>query len=218
MSRYNSYRLSSKRSAKNWIAAAVSAAVAGQSQGLTFNTSYDTSVLLSPFAAQFITAFNYTTAQFSAMYSNPVTINITATLTPGSLGSASAARVNSSFAPYVIALNSVATSPSDTIAANSLLGFPDPTFGSQIQIPRAQAKVLGMVGANDSASDGTINFDSNSTFTFNTTSSRAVPGAADFVGVAFHEISHLMGRYPGLNKYTPGGFSSLDLFAIRTVT
>jgi hypothetical protein len=94
------------------------------------------------------------------------------------------------------ALISHATTPSDSYAASSVV--IDPTGGKNFYVPLAEAKALGLRPANDTALDGTINFNSAITsFNFSTVN-RAVSGQTDFVGTAIHEISEVMGRSPGL--------------------
>jgi hypothetical protein len=56
----------------------------------------------------------------------------------------------------------------------------------------AQAKALGARPANDAATDGTITFANNQTFTFDPNNRGT--GGYDFIGVAEHEISEVMGR------------------------
>jgi hypothetical protein len=82
---------------------------------------------------------------------------------------------------------------------------------------------LGLPGANVS-SDGTFTFGTQYNFTFNPLN-RQVPGEGDFVGVAEHEITEIMGRIAGLGetvnsapayfpydlfRYTSSGMRSLN--------
>ncbi len=77
----------------------------------------------------------------------------------------------------------------------------------------AQGKALGTVAAHDPASDGTFTFGEGFTYTFDPLN-RAVVGAFDFIGLAEHEISEIMGRIPGLGSLVLGTptFLPHDLF------
>jgi len=57
----------------------------------------------------------------------------------------------------------------------------------------ANAKVLGLRSATDPATDGSIGFSTNVTYTFDP-NNRIVAGQYDLIGVAEHEISEVLGR------------------------
>ena len=67
-----------------------------------------------------------------------------------------------------------------------------------LDIPRANLKAIGLLGANDPASDGAVTFSSNFAFDFNRGDGIS-GGQFDFVGVAAHEIGHLMGFVSGVD-------------------
>ena len=90
----------------------------------------------------------------------------------------------------------------------------DPTNGGNFDIGTAVAKALGLLSPNSSGADGWIGFTNiSNTFTFDP-NNRAVPGEYDFIGVALHEISEVMGRVAWLGNYIdyPNAFSMMDLF------
>jgi hypothetical protein len=62
-------------------------------------------------------------------------------------------------------------------------------------------------------SDGTFTFGAGFNYTFDP-NNRAVSGAYDFIGVATHEISEIMGRIPGLGTSIAGhpSYMPFDLF------
>ena len=76
----------------------------------------------------------------------------------------------------------------------------------------AEAKALGLIPGNNPTSDGSIGFNSTASWTFDP-NNRAVAGKNDFIGVAEHEITEVMGRYGlGQNGFASGHYSPLDLF------
>lgn len=79
----------------------------------------------------------------------------------------------------------------DTVGANA-------TDNSVITINFANAKALGLLPANNPASDGSITF--SSSFSWDFDRSNGITGSAfDFVGVAAHEIGHSMGFISGVD-------------------
>jgi hypothetical protein len=163
-------------------------------------------------------AFEYAAAQFENLYTDNITINITVASVPNTpqntiLGSSSV-RFGG---PYTYAqitnlLASHATTPADNSAVASL-GPTDPTNGGAFWLTRSQVKALGLLGPSI-VSDGTFTFGSGYSYTFDP-SHRAVSGEIDFIGLAEHEISEIMGRSAGLTGLTLGGapaYLTYDLF------
>jgi hypothetical protein len=99
------------------------------------------------------------------------------------------------YAQVKTALTNDAKSANDTTAVASL--GASPTGSASYFVTTAQGKALGLVAANNPATDGTFTFGAGNSYTFDP-SNRAVSGAYDFVGLAEHEISEIMGRIPGL--------------------
>jgi hypothetical protein len=108
------------------------------------------------------------------------------------------------------ALTNDAKSPADFTAISHLPAtFPG---NNSFVMSNAEAKALGLLAGNASGIDGWVGFNPNATYTFDP-NNRAVPGAYDFVGLAEHEISEVMGRYGlGQNGAGSGRFSPLDVF------
>ena len=189
---------------------------------LTFNVTYDTSVTSLPNAAQEEAAFAVATQTLQSLYTNVMTVNLTVywgatgPFTNGiNLGSSYTEFVGSSSFKYpqlTNALNAARTTLADSNAVASLPAS-DPTGGSlHWWIPRAEAKALRVlsVATNDPAADGEVGFAANVTYTF-TATNRAVPGAADFIAVAEHEITEVLGRGFALD-YGLNGYEPYDLF------
>jgi hypothetical protein len=81
-------------------------------------------------------------------------------------------------------------------------------------VTRAQAKALGL-RPDDMQNDGTFNFGGGHPWTYDP-NNRNVPGKFDFIGVAMHEYSEIMGRNSimGDPKFDPGtpNYAAFDLF------
>src|ERR1017187_902227 len=161
-------------------------------------------------------AFDYAAAQYSALYNDPIQVNITLAAVPGTgtLGGSSTALVG--FFSYTTIRNALiadAVSPDDATAIAANLPVSDPTGGHNWVTSRAQGKALGLV-ASDATTDGTFTFGAGFSYTYDP-NNRAVAGKIDFIGVAFHEISEIMGRIPGLGaNFGDGGpdYLPFDLF------
>lgn len=174
-----------------------------------FNVTYDSSVtnVGTPVqVGQMETAFAAATHFFQNQYTNPITVNLTIYWgTNGPFGDgvdlgASHTHFigntnNFKYPQLTNALRSAQTSAADN---NSVASLPasDPTGGAGVWfVPRAEAKALGIlsISANDPNSDGEISFASDQTYTFDPTN-RSVTGQFDFIGIAEHEISEVLGR------------------------
>ena len=182
---------------------------------ITFNTTFDSSVTSLANAAQWESAFNYATSQYSSLFSDPITINLIFKANPGTsiLGQSSTNLVGFlNYSQTVGALAADAKSADDATAVAHLPGT-DPTNGGSFVFAKAQAKALGLLGAS-STTDGTITLGQGFNYTFDP-NNRSVAGDFDFIGVAEHEISEVMGRFGVLGTNfgaaTPS-YGVLDLF------
>ncbi len=168
-----------------------------RSAGLIINATYDSSAQSLPYFAELQTAFTYAAERFENLYSNPITIDIVVK-GDNNLGVGSAF---ASFSSYAYPLSQIktalinrATTPADAIAIANL-----PSNGPDLYVPPIQAKVL-VLGLPPNApgpiDDGDFVFGTDNTlynYTFDP-NNRAVPNKDDFIGVALHEIGHLLGR------------------------
>src|ERR1017187_8634000 len=200
------------------VALVVLALRASSALALTFNLTYDSSTVGAP--ADFFTAFQYAINFYQTNYTDPITINLQVgwgkingqNLSPGNLGQSSTfQRGNLNYDQIVTALVNDATSADDATAVASLPAV-DPTGGATFVMANAEAKALGLMPANATGLDGYVGFSSTAAFTFDTTN-RAVAGKYDFIGLACHEITEIMGRYGlGQNGASSGRYSPIDLF------
>jgi hypothetical protein len=188
----------------------------GAAGGLVFNITYDSSVSSAPagFTSAMTDAINY----YESVFNDPITINIdvgwgevAGQSLSGALGASETNLGVFSYSQVKAALAADAISADDATAVTSLPGG-DPTGGGSFVLSTAEAKALGL--GTGAAVDGYVGFSSSVNYTFNP-NNRAVSGAYDFIGVAEHEISEVMGRIALLG--TPLGglshtYSALDLF------
>ncbi len=185
---------------------------------LTFNVTFDGSVTILTNATQVETAFTNATLVFQNLYTNPMTVNLTVFFSSGvNLGQSGIALTGNP--TYVQLTNALRAARTTAAASNSVASLPptDPTpnssAGTNWWVPTTEAKALnGSFGVttNNSSQDGSVTFASTVSYTFDPTN-RAVSGKFDFIAVAEHEISEVLGRIDGLNIGN-GGYVPYDLF------
>jgi hypothetical protein len=189
-------------------------ALSGSAEALVINASYDPSVSRAP--AGFQDAFQSAITLFQNTYSEPVTINLSvgwgelggSSIASGALGESGTSVVGSfTYSQVRNALLANAKSSADAAALASLPAV-DPTGGKRQWMASSEARALGLGG--NVSSDGAVGFDSTVAWTFDP-NNRAVKGAYDFIGVAEHEISEVMGRVAGLGTFN-GALVPLDLY------
>lgn len=201
------------------LSAALSLTCAGGAHALTFNYTF-TGATTGPEQAAFMAAG----ARWSALFSDPVTVNLkvgTAVLSPNVLAEAGSTESNFVYSAVRAALLADALGASDLQAVNSLPNsaafsmlinrtsdspngagsatpYVDSTGAnnSTIRLTNANAKALGLATAG--ASDGEITF--SSVFSYDLDPSNGItPGQLDFVGIATHEIGHALGFISGVD-------------------
>ena len=197
-------------------------------RAITFTVKYDTSVTTLTNAPAVEAAFAAATQVFTNQFTNPITIYLsvywgnTGPFSGGvGLGSSSATLIgtngNSPFT-YLQVTNALRLLRSTADDSNAVLSLPaaDPLATNQWWMPMAEARALrtylSPTATNSSdGPDGEVGFGSTYTYTFSPTN-RAVPGAYDFIGIAEHEISEVMGRTCGMNRFGDGLYVPFDLF------
>ena len=189
-------------------------------RAMSFALTFDPSTASAP--AGFFTALNSAISFFSTTYADPITINMHVgwgdinggPLAPGNLGqSLTNQQGNFTYAQIRTALlNDAKTADDATATSLSSLPAADPTGGGRAFVmSNAEAKALGFLAGNAPGSDGFVGFSSTASWTFDP-NNRAVPGAFDFIGVASHEITEIMGRY-GFGQNGSGSRDSpIDLY------
>ncbi len=185
---------------------------------LVINTSWGSNV-----SASEQTAFNFAAQEFENLFSNNIIVNIMVQGDPSiGLGGSSSYidvipntrhNLNLSYTEVRNAINAA--------YGSNLLPTIDPApSGSVFGMTTAEAKALGLLSPTYAGTDGTFSFNPNLSYSTDP-NNRAVAGAYDFIGIAEHEISEILGRIPGLNtqqfltpldlfRYTAPGVLSLD--------
>jgi hypothetical protein len=182
---------------------------------LIINVTYDSSVSAAPVG--FTAAIQYAVNFLEAVLTNPVTLNIDVgwgEIDGQTVGASYLGESLESSAPaytYTQVRNGLIAAGAS--AAVTTLPTSDPTGGGNFDLGTADAKALGLLAANSTAIDGWVGFYSGpGTFTFNP-NDRAVSGEYDFIGIALHEITEVMGRDADLGYGSfPDSYTALDLF------
>ncbi len=199
-----------------FVLAASVAATNVPARALVINSIFDPTVTALPNAATIEAAFNYAADQYQGMYSNNITVNITVGTTTTGLGHSYGSSFSTSFSTIRSALAGLSAS-SDQINAAFDLPTSDPFGGGTWSTPWPEAKALGFVTANDSHDDGGFSFNKLSTFAFDPFN-RAVTGEADFIAVAEHELSELMGRTFDNTDHLPYDLYRYTAYQVRSLS
>jgi hypothetical protein len=187
--------------------------------GLVINATYGSSFYANLSAADQVraqNAFNYAAQQFESAFTDTMQLNIevdVADPSQGILGQSNTSLIGFlNYADTRSALALDSTSAADATAVASL-GLADPTGGGSFVFSTANAKALGLWDPNAAALDGVFTFGSGLNYTYDPLN-RAVAGDFDFIGVAEHEISEIMGRIGILGDNFGDGLSydPYDLF------
>ncbi len=185
---------------------------------LNFNVTFDASTSSAP--AGFFTAFNDAIQFYETTFNDPITINMNVgwgeinghPLSPGDLGNSLTNQQGFySYSQIRTALQKDAKSTADATAVANLPATY-PVGSAPFVMSNAEAKALGLLAGNATGIDGYVGFLNTAPYTFDP-NNRAVPGDYDFIGLAEHEISEVMGRYGlGQNGASSGRYSPIDLF------
>ena len=190
---------------------------------LTINLDYDadstfTAAGLSPQdIIDMKAASSYAALQFTNNYTDPINVNIHVTAVPGTstLGMSNTFLVSATYAALRGAAVADSTTADDATAlgAGGALPAADPIGASHLYlVSTAQAKALGLA-PDDLSNDGTFTFGGGFSYTYDPLN-RAVAGKIDFIGVAMHEFSEIMGRIGLMGQNLSGqpDYMMFDLF------
>lgn len=132
---------------------------------------------------------------------------------------------------FSMLLNRTSNNPNGVGSATTYVDNDGDANNSIIRMTNANAKALGLLAGNNSASDASISFSTAFNWDFDPTDG-ITAGAFDFVGIATHEIGHALGFISGvdiLDGNSPNGttffpdnaftyVSTLDLFRYSTAS
>jgi hypothetical protein len=193
----------------------VGLAAAGSAHGLSFSFNYSQAVMNNPNFANIQMDLNYVANEYSSLFSDPITIFINVDQTTTGLGGSSSEiyspNTSDNYTIFANALKADAKTADDAIAVANLPATDPYANASECAsftikgcwyATTAEAKALGLIGANsefDSMPDGTFDFNVNQPYTYDP-NNRQVPGQFDFIGVAEHEISEIMGRVTAIEE------------------
>ncbi len=171
---------------------------------LTFNFStIQGDTLTAAQSAAFVTAGQ----AWSSAFSDPVTVSVGIGFT--SLGSGVLAQTTANFvtvsgAQTLTALTADAKSANDTLAVASFATQPP---AGQIALSTAQARALGLA---TSGGDGSIQFSNSFIFATSRNSDGTIASNSfDLIGVAEHEIAHLLGFDSSIDGISATGAPTL---------
>jgi PEP-CTERM motif len=173
-------------------------------KGLIITPTYQASVTGLSDASQIETAVAYAIQQLESVLSAPVTIDIDIAANTSGLGESRTTQFTG--VPYSTVRSDLIASATTSVdtTADATLPVSNPTSGS-FDVATAEARAINL--ANNAGPDGTFTFNSALTYTFDP-NNRAVSSAFDFIGIAEHEITEIMGRDSGLGPT----FVPYDLF------
>src|SRR5436309_2999212 len=203
---------------------ALAIAVSGPAVALTINLTYDPDSTFTAAGlsvadiANMKAAASYAASQFSDNFTDSVNVNIkvTAVSDPGTLGMSNTFLVSvSSYAALRATLSADSTTGDDATVRAARGPWPaaDPLASAHTyRLTTAEANALRL-RADDFTTDGTFTFGGRRSYTYDP-ANRAVAGKIDFIGVAMHEFSEIMGRISLMGERLTGSpdYMLMDLF------
>ncbi len=203
-----------------WIAivAALLGPIQSSARALSFNLTFDASTNGAP--AGFFTAFNSAIQFYQTNFTDPIIINLQVgwgevagqNLLPGFLGESSA--IQPGFFHFDTVKSVLVGDAKSAADLTSVANMPvtDPTGNATFKLSRSQSRALGLMAGDGAGLDGSVGFDTTATYTFDP-DHRAIAGKYDFVGLAEHEISEVLGRFGlGQNGASSGRYGPIDFF------
>jgi hypothetical protein len=181
-----------------------------RAQGLVITPTYDASVNGLTDVASVKSAVAYAIQQLESVLSDPITISIDIVANTSGLGESRTEQFTG--IPYSTVRSDLLGSATTSVDTTAYASLPttNPTSGT-FDVATAEAKAIGL--STNSGNDGTFTFNSALAYTFDP-NNRAVSSAFDFIGIAEHEMTEIMGRGFGLGPT----FVPYDLFRYTALT
>lgn len=198
------------------LALPILAALADPAAALTFNfTPIPGDTLTSSQSAAFSTA----SSSWAAMLRDPFTVNVSIgfrdlgkTSNGGTILGLTGLNLRSLPYASLTTLYAADRKGAADVQANANLPASVPT--GQVVLPSAELKALGGFSFGN---DGAIEFTSNAGIAFADTRAGLGGGAYDLIGIAEHEIGHLLGFSSGVDNQPGSSKNVLDLFRYASV-
>lgn len=158
-------------------------------------------------------AFNYVISQYDTLFTNNATVNInlTTAATNSYLGQSNTSllETGNTTTGYNLLAQPLLNADSSLVLASAAKVTAQAGTYANLAITSAEAKALNIVSAQGSGLDGTITFSSSFNWDTNTSTSGSIQSNQyDFIGVAEHELSEVLGRISGL---TNAAITPLDM-------
>src|SRR5438477_446490 len=203
---------------------AVAIAASGPAVGLTINLTFDpdstftNAGLSTADIASMKTAAAYAASQFSNSFTDNINVNIKVTAVSGTGTLGQSNTFLTSVSSYTALRNAVSSDSKTADDATSLgaggsMPSSDPIGSSHVYLlSTSEAKALG-VSPDGFSNDGTFTFGGGFSYTYDP-ANRAISGKMDFIGVAMHEVSEIMGHIPLMGQNLTGSpdYMLMDLF------
>ena len=209
-----------------WAIVFIAMILARSASALTINLTFDDANLTAAgLNATDITnmkaACTYAATQLTSRYSDPINVNIKVTASAGTSDFGSSIAFFTPVDTYnnlraaFVADSKTADDATTVGSGGSLPAGADPIATAHMyNVTRAQAKALGL-RSDDMQNDGTFNFGGGHPWTYDP-NNRNLAGKFDFIGVAMHEYTEIMGRNSimGDPQFVPGtpNYAAFDLF------
>ncbi len=178
------------------------------SAGLIINATFDGTITTDPNAAAIENTINTAISTIEAMFSDPITVNITFVKITTGLGQSATYFGNISYATFLAALTGDAKTAEDAIAINSLpSALTNPVNGNTtINVKTANLRAVGI--ATNVPFDGIVGVNT----TLTSPGSVGSPGTYNLLPVILHEIDEVLGLGSALPSPYAGTIFPEDLY------
>jgi hypothetical protein len=208
-----------------WAILALAVTSGGTASALNINLTYapDATFTAAGLSAADIVSMKaantFAALQLTSRYNDNINVNIMVTANPGTMGLGESLFFIRSVNDYnalrtAVAADSRTADDATALGAGGSLPAADPIGTTHVYIvTQAQSKALGIIPDDAVTNDGTFTFYGGHMYTYDP-NNRAVAGRFDFVGLALHEFTEIMGRVGNMGADFNGtpGYQLMDLF------